>query len=144
MKRQAMSACTSILTGSLAQSFWKWWVTQCICSHGGIYRPYWWVQWSHHCSCMWIPVHSPWLPGYIDVTEIVLIILMMTKLFPDRAYICWEKIRIYNIWVWERMCHFGEKNQVNEIKKTPEKIWLPREILILKNYANLNLQEKNH
>ena len=42
------------------------------------------------------------------------------------------------------MCHFGEKNQVNEIKKTPEKIWLPREILILKNYANLNLQEKNH
>ena len=25
------------------------------------------VQWSRQCSHMHIPVHSPWLPGYIDV-----------------------------------------------------------------------------
>ena len=26
-------------------------------------------DWSHHCSHMRIPVHSPWLPGYIDVVQ---------------------------------------------------------------------------
>ena len=31
-----------------------------------------------------IPVHSPWLPGYIDVSQIILIILRMAGLFPDR------------------------------------------------------------
>ena len=34
----------------------------------GVYCPHWLVQWSHHCSHMCIPVPSPWLPGYIDVT----------------------------------------------------------------------------
>ena len=41
----------------------------------GIYRPHWLVQWRHHCSRMCIPVHSPQLPGYIDVMQTVLIIL---------------------------------------------------------------------
>ena len=36
------------------------------CSLNSIYHPHWPVQWSHHCSCMCILVHSPWLPGYID------------------------------------------------------------------------------
>ena len=46
----------------LAQSFWmqqspstcltQWWLL-----------PHWLVQWSHHYSCMHIPVHSPWLLG---------------------------------------------------------------------------------
>ena len=30
-----------------------------------------------------IPVHSPWLPGYINIVQTVLIILMMAGLFPD-------------------------------------------------------------
>ena len=33
---------------------------------------------------MCIPVHSPWLPGYIDVAQLVLIILTIAGLFPDR------------------------------------------------------------
>ena len=38
-----------------------------------IYRPHWLVQWGRHCSHMSIPVHSPWLPGYINVLQTVLI-----------------------------------------------------------------------
>ena len=50
-------------------------------------RPHWLVQWSRHCSHMFIPVHSPWLPGYIDVTQTILIILTMVGLFPHRLCI---------------------------------------------------------
>ena len=35
---------------------------------------------------MCIPVHSPWLPGYTDVMQIILIILIMVKHFLDRSY----------------------------------------------------------
>ena len=56
------------------------------------YRPRWLVQWSHHCSHMRIPVHSPCLSGYIDVTQTILIILTMAGPFQDRphtyTYIC--------------------------------------------------------
>ena len=45
--------------------------TQYTCSLNGIYHPYWLVQWSHHCSHMHIPVHSPQLPGYTDVAQTV-------------------------------------------------------------------------
>ena len=62
-------------------------VTQYTLSLNSIYRPHWLVQWSYHRSCMCIPVHSPWLPGYIDVTQTVLIILTMAGLFPDRHHI---------------------------------------------------------
>ena len=55
--------------------------TQYICSLNGVYHPHWLVQWSHHCSCMLIPVHSPWLPGYINVVQTVLIILTMAGFF---------------------------------------------------------------
>ena len=43
--------------------------TQYTCSLNGVYRPHWLVQWSLHCWHMHIPVHSPWLPGYIDVVQ---------------------------------------------------------------------------
>ena len=46
-----------------------------------VYHPYWPVQWSHHCSHMSIPVHSPWLQGYLNVAQTILIILTMTGLF---------------------------------------------------------------
>ena len=64
--------------------------TQYTCSLNGVYRPHWLVQWSHHCSCMHIPVRSPWLPGYIDVVQTIVIILTMAGPLPDRP--CISKI----------------------------------------------------
>ena len=43
--------------------------------------PHWLVQWSHHCSHTCMPVHPPWLPGYINVVQTILIILTMAGLF---------------------------------------------------------------
>ena len=63
--------------------------TQYTCSLNGVYQPQWLVQWSHHCSHMCIPVHSPWLPGYIDVMRTILIIITMAGLFPYRLRIPW-------------------------------------------------------
>ena len=57
--------------------------TQYTCSLSCVYHPHWLVQWSCHCSHMHIPVHSPWLPGYTDVMQTILVILM-TGLFLDR------------------------------------------------------------
>ena len=42
------------------------------------------VQRSRHCSCMHIPVPSPWLPGYVDVVQTVFVMLTMAGLFPER------------------------------------------------------------
>ena len=61
--------------------------TEYTCSLKDIYHPQWLVQWSLHCSHMCIPVHSPWLPGHIDVVQTVLIILTMAGLFLDRPHI---------------------------------------------------------
>ena len=60
--------------------------TQYTCSLNGVYHPHWLVQWSHHCSHMHIPVHCPWLPANIDVTQTVLIVLTIVGLFLDRPY----------------------------------------------------------
>ena len=62
-------------------------VTQYTCSPTGVYHPHWLVQWSRHCSHMHIPVCSPWLPGYMDVAQTILVILTMAGLFPDRPRI---------------------------------------------------------
>ena len=61
--------------------------TQYTCSLTSVYNPHWLGQWSHHCSCIGIPVHSPWLPGYIDVMHTILIILTLAGLSPDRPHI---------------------------------------------------------
>ena len=60
--------------------------TQYTCSFNSIYHPQWLVQWSCHCSSMHTPVHSPWLPGYINVVQTILIILTMAGLFLDRPH----------------------------------------------------------
>ena len=60
--------------------------TQYTCSLKGVYCPYWLVWWSLHCSHMCIPVHSPWLPGYIHVMQNVLVILTMARLFLDKPH----------------------------------------------------------
>ena len=57
--------------------------TQYTSSLNGLYCLHWLVQCSRHCSCILIEVHSPWLPGYIDVVQTVLIIFTMAGLFPD-------------------------------------------------------------
>ena len=49
--------------------------------------PHWLVKWSWYCSHMRIPVHSPWLPGYINVSQTVFTILTMAGLFLDRLAI---------------------------------------------------------
>ena len=59
--------------------------TQYTCSLNGTYCLHWLVQRSCHCSHVCIPVHSPWLPGYIDVRQNV-VILTMAGLFPDRPH----------------------------------------------------------
>ena len=61
--------------------------TRYTCSLHGIYPHNWLVQCSHHCSRMHIPGHSPWLLGYIDVAQTILVILTMVGLFPDRPHI---------------------------------------------------------
>ena len=58
--------------------------TQYTCSLNSVCCPHWLAQWSHHCSCMHILVHSPWLPGYIDVIQTILVVLTITGLFPER------------------------------------------------------------
>ena len=40
-------------------------------------------QWSHHCSCMGIPVHTPWLPCYISVMQTDLVLLTVAGVTPD-------------------------------------------------------------
>ena len=69
----------------LMQSFWMRCHTvhmltqQCL-------QPHWLVPWSRHRSHMHILVHSPRLPGYIDVTPIILVILTMAGVFLDRPH----------------------------------------------------------
>ena len=36
---------------------------------------------------MCIPVHSPWLPGHIDIVQTVLSILTMAGLFLERSHV---------------------------------------------------------
>ena len=67
--------------------------TQYSCSLSGVYHPHWLVQWSCHCSHMRIPVHSPWLPSYVDVSthhyavQTFFVILTIAELFLDRPHI---------------------------------------------------------
>ena len=61
--------------------------TQYTCSLNGVYRPHWLVQWSHHCSHMYIPVYLPQLSGYIHVAQTIVIMLTMAGHFPDRPCI---------------------------------------------------------
>ena len=65
--------------------------TQYTWSLNCIYHLHWPVQWSH---CSHTPVHSPWLPGYINVAQIVLVMLM-AGLFQDRLYLSIYHLSIY-------------------------------------------------
>ena len=56
------------------------------------YHSHWLVQWSRHCSRMCIPVHCPWLPGYINIMQTVLITLKMAGFFAGQT------LYILNAW----------------------------------------------
>ena len=49
-----------------------------------IYSPQWLVQWGCHYSQMCIAVHCPWLPGYIDVAQTILVYIKMVGFFLNR------------------------------------------------------------
>ena len=60
--------------------------TQYTCSLSSIYCPHWLVQWSHHCSGMFIP--STFLGGQVtSVSQTILVTLTVVGLFPDRPCI---------------------------------------------------------
>ena len=59
--------------------------TQYMCSLTGVSCPHWLVQWSCHCWHMYIPVHPPWLPGYVSVPQTVLVILTMVGLLSKQT-----------------------------------------------------------
>ena len=59
----------------LTQSFWMWWLQNKHAHTRASTTPKWLAQWSGHCSHTRIPVHFPWLPGYMDVIQNILIIL---------------------------------------------------------------------
>ena len=60
--------------------------TQYTCSLYSIYCPHWLVLWSCHCSCMRIPLHFPWLLGYVKAVQTILVILTIGGLFTDRPH----------------------------------------------------------
>ena len=81
--------------------------TQYTCSPSGTYRPHWLVHWSHHWSYVHIPVHSPWLPSHVKVTQTVLIILTLAGFFLDRPHTInllktklWKKQIVMEIHSW--------------------------------------------
>ena len=69
--------------------------TQYTCSLNAVYHPHWLVWWSH-CSHMLIPVHPPWLSGYISVVQTVLVTLTMAELFLDRPK-CYDSFRVFKL-----------------------------------------------
>ena len=79
--------------------------TQYTCSFNSVYCPHWLIQWSHHCSHMCIPVHCPWLRGYIDVVQTILVILTMAGLFLDRTCIyIYIKPNMSSYWCLQLQC----------------------------------------
>ena len=75
--------------------------THYTCPLNGLYCPHWLVQWSHHCSCMHIPVHSAGLLGYINVIQTILLILTMAELFPDTH--CTPKTKYTDQCLWPQI-----------------------------------------
>ena len=53
---------------------------------------------------MHIPVHSPWLPGYIDVVQTILIVLTMPGLFPTDLIKRNNTIFIFNLGTASFIC----------------------------------------
>ena len=88
--------CSSLMSNVMqifscvAQSFWMWWPHSTYSHSTGVCWYHWLVQWSCHCSCMHILVPSPYLPGYTDVTETILVMLTLAGRFPGRPHIVEE------------------------------------------------------
>ena len=74
--------------------------TQYASSLNGIHHPHWLGQWSHPRSRMRIPVHSPWVSGYIDVMKTDVIRVIMAGLFLDRPCMCLEDYIMLELCMW--------------------------------------------
>ena len=94
--------------------------TQDTCSLNSVYCPHWLGQWSRHCSHMCIPVHSPCLSGYIDVTETIIIILTMAELFLDRPRM---SVLFISVLQAPRSGKFGLCIWARSFKETSKKRW---------------------
>ena len=106
--------------------------TQDTCSLNGIYLPHWLVQWSHHCSHMRIPVYSPWIPGYINVTQTIIIVLTVGGFFLDRP--CTYQSMV--IWILFAFWFLNKKERKNKKNQAIGEIWtLAGYLLILRNYV---------
>ena len=88
--------------------------TQDTCSLNGAYCPHWLVRRSHHCSHMCIPVHSPWLLGYIGIAQTILIILTMSGLFLDRPPITLMCTSTSCYWGYYYQPHFIDEETDSE------------------------------
>ena len=123
--------CTALIASSL-KAFWIIWICsmeECLslrenlmqipCStHSGIlngtatqdtgslsdiYLPHWLVQWGCPCSHIRTAVYSPWLPGYSDVAQTILIMLTMAGFFPDRTPMWFTFVKIpflFSLFYW--------------------------------------------
>ena len=78
----------------LTQSFWMWW-PHSTHAHSIAVSPS--SQWICHCSHMCITVYSPWLAGYMDVKQTILIILTTAGLYPDRHCLIHTHTHTYKI-----------------------------------------------
>ena len=61
---------------------------------------------SFNCSHTRIPVQFPWLPGYIDVVQTILIILTTAGLFQDRPSYYFPKqksLSMVIIYIWRKL-----------------------------------------
>ena len=105
MMQNLMQICCS--TRSVILNAMATWYT---CSLNGVCHPHWLVQWTHHRLHMGIPVHSPWLPGYMGVTQTILVTLTMAGLFLNRPHI----FHIHNTTISTSASINTENNVLNE------------------------------
>ena len=99
--------------------------TQYTCSLKGVYHPHWLIQWSRHCSHMCIPVHSPWVPGYITVAQTIFIILTMAGLFPARPHVfAWNFQMSFHLVHKDNLCQSFKScfSIITSVKPPPDRM----------------------
>ena len=79
---------------------------QYTCSLKGVYCSHWLVQSCCHCSCMHFPVYSHWLPGYINVQTILVIVTMAGLFSGQNSCMCTCVCIIQDLFqMWPKKTH---------------------------------------